>query len=171
MGDAEQAKSPDGLGKRPGKVAVGTSGKAVEKGHEARDEPTEDGSDVLNEVADRLGFRDFLRRHRGLDVAYRAIIAVLGTLIVLGGIVLIPLPGPGWLIVFAGLALLATEFAWAARLLHFARDKVRAWTDWVRRQSLAVRGLIGLLGLACVVGAVMLYAQVQGVPDWVPLIG
>jgi uncharacterized protein (TIGR02611 family) len=34
---------------------------------------------------------------------------------------LIPYPGPGWLVVFAGLALLATEFERAQRVLTFAR--------------------------------------------------
>lgn len=37
------------------------------------------------------------------------------------GVVLIPLPGPGALIILAGLALLAKEFVWAERLLARAR--------------------------------------------------
>jgi uncharacterized protein (TIGR02611 family) len=118
----------------------------------------------------RHPFRAFFSRHRTLDLTYRIVIGVLGTAIVLGGIVLIPLPGPGWLIVFAGLALLATEFEWAGRLLDFARRQVLGWTDWVRRQSLLVRGAISLAGLALVAGAVWLYVTVQGVPDWVPLV-
>jgi uncharacterized protein (TIGR02611 family) len=136
--------------------------------HESADE---ENPSVLDDVATRLGFRSFLARHRSLEVAYRAVIAVLGFAIIITGIALIPLPGPGWLIVFAGLALLATEFAWAERLLHYARDKVRGWTTWVTRQSLAVRALIGLLGLAFVWGVLALYAAVYGIPDWVPLIG
>ena len=93
---------------------------------------------------------------------------MLGALVVLGGIVLIPLPGPGWLIVFGGLALLATEFEWADRLLQFARDKVLGWTNWVTRQSLMVRGAIGLGSLLAVAGAVWLYVQTLGTPGWVP---
>jgi uncharacterized protein (TIGR02611 family) len=133
--------------------------------------PAEEHQSVLDDVAGRLGFRAFLARHRGLEVAYRALIAVIGFAIIVAGIVLIPLPGPGWLIVFAGLALLATEFAWAERLLHYARDKVRGWTDWVTRQPLAVRGLIGLVGLGFIAGMVLLYVHVQGVPAWIPVVG
>lgn len=118
----------------------------------------------------RHPFRTFFARNRTLDTTYRVVIGVLGGAIVLGGIVLIPLPGPGWLIVFAGLALLATEFAWAERLLDFARAKVHGWTDWVRRQSLAVRAAIGLAGLLTVGGAIWLYVELQGVPGWVPVI-
>jgi uncharacterized protein (TIGR02611 family) len=142
-----------------------------ERGRSVRDERREEGPTVLDDVAERLGFRGFLRAHRGLDLAYRGLIAVVGFAIVLAGFALIPLPGPGWLIVFAGLALLATEFAWAERLLHYARDKVRSWTEWVTRQPLPMRVLIGLLGLIALAGATTIYVEVQGVPEWLPLIG
>lgn len=113
--------------------------------------------------------RAYFARHRTLDLSYRVVVGVVGVAIVAGGLALIPLPGPGWLIVFAGLAVLATEFAWAGRLLDFARDKVRGWTRWVGRQSLLVRSAIGLAGLALVAGAVWAYVATQGVPEWLPI--
>lgn len=116
----------------------------------------------------RHPFRQFFARHRTLDVSYRVMVAVLGAAVVVGGIVLIPLPGPGWLIVFGGLAILATEFAWAGRLLDFARRKVRGWTHWVGRQSLLVRGLVGLVGLLFVAGVGWAYVATRGVPTWLP---
>jgi uncharacterized protein (TIGR02611 family) len=116
----------------------------------------------------RHPFREFFAKHPGLDLGYRVVIGVLGAAIVVTGIVLLPLPGPGWLIIFAGLALLATEFAWAGRLLDYARDKVLGWTHWVGRQSLLVRAAIGLAGLLLVAGAVWLYLATQGVPGWLP---
>lgn len=73
-------------------------------------------------------------------------IGVLGTVVVAVGLLLIPLPGPGWAIVILGLAILAVEFAWARRLLHFTKKHVQSWTHWVLRQSLPVRGVIGLVG-------------------------
>ena len=109
------------------------------------------------------------RRNRTLNFLYRLGVALLGTLIVLIGLALIPLPGPGWLIVFAGLALLATEFAWASRLLSFARTKALAWTTWATRQSLLIRGALGLLGLAVLAGLALLYAWRYGVPGWLPI--
>jgi uncharacterized protein (TIGR02611 family) len=72
-----------------------------------------------------------------------------GTVLVVG-IIAIPYPGPGWLIVFAGLAILAREFPWAARLLKFARGKYDAWNDWVRRQNMVIRSLT-LIATAAVV--------------------
>ncbi|SHG12385.1 TIGR02611 family protein [Streptoalloteichus hindustanus] len=98
--------------------------------------------DVLEEVAEQLGFRDRLRRNPALRLAYRAGVGVAGGLVLAVGVVAIPYPGPGWLIVFAGLAILATEFRWAARVLGRARSRYDAWTGWLRRQRLATRLLV-----------------------------
>jgi uncharacterized protein (TIGR02611 family) len=65
--------------------------------------------------------------------------------------VLVPLPGPGWAIVFAGLAIWAIEFAWARQALSWISHRVRKWTQWARRLPTGVRlPLIAavLLGLA-----------------------
>jgi uncharacterized protein (TIGR02611 family) len=126
---------------------------------------------ALDETAQRYGLRRFVARNRGLEVAYRVVVAILGFAIIASGLALIPLPGPGWLIVFAGLAVLSTEFAWAERLLRFARTKVAGWTDWVIHQPLGVRAMIGLVGLAFVAGAVFLYDAVVGFPSWTPVLG
>ena len=124
----------------------------------------------LDEVSERLGFRAFFAKHPALDAGYRIAIGVLGAAIMVLGFVLIPLPGPGWLIVFAGLALLATEFAWAERLLNFGRVQLHKWTRWGTRQSLAVRFLIGLLGLAFAATVLWLSLRTLGLSDRLPLV-
>ena len=88
---------------------------------------------------------------------------VIGCAVLLLGLVLVPLPGPGWLVVFVGLGVLATEFAWAERLLGFGRAKLRVWLRWVGRQSLLVRALVSLGTLALVVAAVLLTLHLSGV--------
>jgi len=55
-------------------------------------------------------------------VARRSGIAIVGFGLVIGGILLLVLPGPGILVILLGLAVLAREFAWARRLL----DRVQA---------------------------------------------
>jgi uncharacterized protein (TIGR02611 family) len=96
-------------------------------------------------------FRDRLHRpmraHPVLGLPYRILVAVIGTVLVLVGLVLVPAPGPGWLIVLTGLAVLAGEFAWARRLLHFTRRRLADWTRWVLRQPVLVRVAFGSLGL------------------------
>lgn len=72
----------------------------------------------------------------------RVAIGTVGGVVLVIGIVAIPYPGPGWLIVFTGLAILSTEFEWAHRLLHFGRAKYEAWEQWLRVQSPLVRGLV-----------------------------
>lgn len=68
--------------------------------------------------------------------------AIVGGGVLIVGIIAIPYPGPGWLIVFTGLAILSTEFDWAKRVLDFARHKYDAWTQWLIGQPLIVRVVV-----------------------------
>jgi uncharacterized protein (TIGR02611 family) len=88
--------------------------------------------------------RDRIKRTRGGAMTYRIAITLLGLAIIVVGVILLPLPGPGWLIIFGGLAVLASEYEWAARLLRYARDQVSRWTDWVQTRSRPLQALIGL---------------------------
>jgi len=84
----------------------------------------------------------------------RVAIAIIGAVIILVGLILIPYPGPGWLIVFAGFTVLATEFAFAARALAWLRRKYDGWVVWVRRQHVSMRlCVLGLTGLVIVMTA------------------
>jgi asparagine N-glycosylation enzyme membrane subunit Stt3 len=49
-----------------------------------------------------------------------AVVAVLGGLLTLAGIALLVLPGPGFVLIAAGLAVLAAHFSWAKRPLDYA---------------------------------------------------
>jgi uncharacterized protein (TIGR02611 family) len=119
-------------------------------------------------------FRDWVRRRPGLNLAYRIVVGVVGTAVLATGILAIPYPGPGWLILFAGLAILGTEFAWAKRALRQARARYDAWTGWVGQQPAVVRvGVIVLTGAIVAVtlwlvnafGLVAGWAGLHG--DWV----
>ena len=80
--------------------------------------------------------REWVHRHPGLRLLYLAFVAMFGTAVVLVGLVLIPLPGPGWLIVFVGLGILGTEFHWARRLTRWTRAQLqRFWAWWRRRRE------------------------------------
>jgi uncharacterized protein (TIGR02611 family) len=99
----------------------------------------------------REGFKGWLegvRSTRTGRLTLKIVIGVVGAALVIGGLLLVPLPGPGWLIVFAGLAVLATEFAWAHRLLEFAKKTLSAWTDWLLRQGWPLRIVIGAVTMA-----------------------
>lgn len=57
--------------------------------------------------------------------ARRVAVTVAGFALLAAGAVMMVTPGPGLLAIVAGLAVLATEYAWAARALHRARDRAR----------------------------------------------
>jgi uncharacterized protein (TIGR02611 family) len=75
--------------------------------------------------------------------AKRIVVTIVGAVVVIVGLILIPLPGPGWLIVFAGLAILATEYVWAQRLLNYSMRKVGQAKDAVLRKKPNDGGSVG----------------------------
>jgi len=56
--------------------------------------------------------------HKLRGRVYRISFAVLGTALIVIGLILVPLPGPGWLIVAIGVGMLALEFDRAERMLE-----------------------------------------------------
>jgi uncharacterized protein (TIGR02611 family) len=113
-------------------------------------------------------WRQRLGARRTTNSTYRIVVGVIGTLVIALGLVTIPLPGPGWLTVIAGLFVLATEFVWAERLLHYTRRRVEGWTQWLGRQPVAVRLGVALLTAAFAYGVLVVTVHVVGTPAWVP---
>lgn len=86
-------------------------------------------------------------------------IVLAGAVVVVGGVVLLPLPGPGWLIIFAGLGIWATEFAWAARLLRWTQRQVQRLLGWWSNLPPYSKVLIVVLCLAAVAAAIVAYLR------------
>lgn len=72
----------------------------------------------------------------------KVIIALIGGTVVLIGVIMLVLPGPGLAVIAGGVAILATEFLWAKRVWRNAKGTVakvrrksglRAW--WQRRKA------------------------------------
>jgi uncharacterized protein (TIGR02611 family) len=53
----------------------------------------------------------------------RIAVTIAGFAVLLAGVALLVLPGPGWLLIFVGLGILSTEYMWARRLLDTAKRK------------------------------------------------
>jgi uncharacterized protein (TIGR02611 family) len=92
--------------------------------------------------------RAFVHRWPGGPQAWRIGVAVLGLVVVLAGAVMLVLPGPGWLVIFLGIGIWATEFAWAHSLLQVVRRHVARWTAWAGGRP---RWLWFVVGAACLV--------------------
>ncbi|MGQ7349689.1 PGPGW domain-containing protein [Quadrisphaera oryzae] len=105
------------------------------------------------------------RKHR----VYRVVVACVGVFLILLGAATGWLPGPGGIpLVLAGLAVLASEFAWAHRLLKRARLLVHRFTRWAGRQPLWLRLTGSGVALAGAVGGAWLFLVVLGPPSVLP---
>ena len=97
----------------------------------------------------------------------RLVLETLGWLLVVAGIAALVLPGPGLLMLFAGLVLLSREYEWARRrldpvrlrALRGAADSVQTWPRILLSALLA----IGLMVLGVV------WTVRPEAPDWWPL--
>jgi uncharacterized protein (TIGR02611 family) len=122
----------------------------------------------LRERVAETGWRKRIAARRSLDHSYRVGVGLVGAVIVTLGLATIPLPGPGWLTVLAGLFVLATEFLWAERLLEFTKRHVKRWTDWVTTQPVWLRLLLAVATAAFVYGVLVVTLHLMGIPDWMP---
>jgi uncharacterized protein (TIGR02611 family) len=64
-------------------------------------------------------------------VLRRVVVAVVGFVLLGVGVLLLVLPGPGLLLIAAGVAVLSLEFEWAGRLV----ERARALIDRLRRRA------------------------------------
>lgn len=120
--------------------------------------------------------------------ARKVVILIVGVTVVLAGVALLALPGPGMVVIIVGLVILATEFAWAQRWLDYAVEKAAGATTKVQesrsgRLMLALSGLtlmtVGVLiivffsqwivvGVSLVVaGVIGLCTLIPKVQDWI----
>jgi uncharacterized protein (TIGR02611 family) len=97
----------------------------------------------------------------------RFAVGTAGFLVVALGIVLMPLPGPGLLIVLLGVLILSTQFEWAERrveqvkeaALRGAADSVKSWP----------RIVLSTLGVAWLLGFGILWIVRPAAPSWWPI--
>lgn len=94
-------------------------------------------------------------------------IQMIGWLLVILGIAALVLPGPGLLALFAGLALLATQYRWAERrlkpvkkaALQAAADSIATWP----------RIAISMVGIATLIAVGIVWGLHPSTPSWWPL--
>ena len=124
--------------------------------------------DEVDEVDDDWEWRRRIRANPAVYPVYRAAVIVLGLVIAVAGLALVPLPGPGWLIVFAGIAILGSEFEPAQRLLDWAKARLKDWSEWLAPKPLWFKGLVGLVTLALVLAIFYGLFLLSGVPSFFP---
>ncbi|MEU3891181.1 TIGR02611 family protein [Streptomyces sp. NPDC029041] len=128
----------------PGEVAVASDGTGPGEAHGEQDRG--------------LGSRapEFVKARRALHVSWQVGVFIIGLAVVVAGIIMLPLPGPGWVVIFGGMAIWATEFVWAQLVLRWTKRKVteaaqRALDPRVRRRNIILTS-IGLVIVGVLVG-------------------
>ncbi|ROR90535.1 PGPGW domain-containing protein [Nocardioides aurantiacus] len=92
---------------------------------------------------------------------------VLGWVLLVAGIILMPAPGPGAMVILLAMVVLATQYEWADKRL----DKVKVWALKGAADSVKTwpRIIASLLGVAWLVGLGIFWGMRPPAPDWWPL--
>ena len=109
------------------------------------------------------GVRERREKHLERNRIVRVVVAIFGFLVVLAGLAMLVLPGPGLLVIAIGLGILALEFVWAERLLERTVDKMEDAADTVKRSSRKQRAL-GAALLALAAGGLVAAAVLWDLP-------
>jgi uncharacterized protein (TIGR02611 family) len=113
--------------------------------------------DAAIEAELATGAREETVEQARAHIVVRLARVTVGFVVLLAGLAMIVLPGPGWLVVLAGLVILSNDFVWAERTIAIVRRRIPAdaegripTTTWV------MMGVAGGGGLALSVWWTML---------------
>jgi uncharacterized protein (TIGR02611 family) len=96
----------------------------------------------------------------------RVLVGLLGWTVLLAGLIMVPYPGPGWIVVLLGLSILAREYVWAKRLHGGIVVRYDAWRAWIRRQPLYIKTIFWALTTVTVVVTIWLLNGYGLMNDW-----
>jgi uncharacterized protein (TIGR02611 family) len=100
------------------------------------------------------------KHHMTRSRFYRVAFAIAGAIVTLAGVAMLALPGPAFVVIPIGLAMLAMEFAWAERWLHAALVRAHDAQQTAARASTAQKvlgGVAAALAAAAFVAAAVLW--------------
>lgn len=143
------------------------------------------GAEPAQMVRERGKLYHRLHANPALSLTSKLVVAVAGTVVVLAGVVMLVTPGPAFVMIPLGLAILSTEFEWAKRWLDKAREQARkakeraeAMDPRVRRRRMLLTGLTVAVVIAAAAAyvtafdwpapAVDSWDWVQDIAGWVP---
>jgi uncharacterized protein (TIGR02611 family) len=101
-----------------------------------------------------MKFRTWIRKTPAGRLVWRLIIGSIGGAVAVFGAVMLVAPGPGVLVLLAGLGILATEFAWAGRIMMHTKNMankaaqrtgMKPWVKYFLISGGAVFSIIAIL--------------------------
>jgi uncharacterized protein (TIGR02611 family) len=94
--------------------------------------------------------------HHERGVVYRAAFGVAGAVVLVAGLIMLVTPGPAFVLIPIGLAMLSMEFAWAAVALDKALEQAQVAQEKAMQTSTRMRVLVAVatvLGIAAALAA------------------
>ncbi|MFC9424953.1 TIGR02611 family protein [Streptomyces sp. NPDC056987] len=137
---------------------VASTATATATGDRPADGTGDGPADVTTAPERALGSRAprFVKSSRTLHLSWQVGVFLVGLAVVAAGVAMLVLPGPGWVVIFGGMAIWATEFVWAQLVLRWTRRKVteaakKALDPKVRRRNIILTS-VGLVIIAVLAG-------------------
>ncbi len=100
-----------------------------------------------------MNYRERIKASPYGSLVWRVFIGLVGGLVTIVGAVFLFAPGPGLLVLLAGLGILATEFAWASSAIRKTKSIAQATSDrlglplWVKYLLLAGGAVLSIIVL------------------------
>ncbi len=116
-------------------------------------------------LIERLEARRETHRERGR--LFRIGFGIVGMLVLLGGLVMLVTPGPAFVLIPIGLAMLSLEFVWAERLLERSLEQAQMAQEKAAQTTRKQRILGAIAGLLALVACVLavLWWDIPLLPD------
>jgi uncharacterized protein (TIGR02611 family) len=92
--------------------------------------------------------------HLRRGIFYRIVFGLAGAIVLLAGVVMLVTPGPAFVLIPIGLAMLSMEFAWAAVALEKALEQAQVAQEKAARTSTTERVFVFVAGTLAVAAAV-----------------
>jgi len=112
-------------------------------------------------VIDRL--RQSRDRHRARPLVVRILMIIVGFTLVLAGLAMLVLPGPAFVVIPVGLALLSLEFAWAERLLEQAIEQGEV-AKRKANEATKTQRILGIVATVLGVAALVVWGLLGDIP-------
>ena len=103
------------------------------------------------------------RAHARRGRVYRVVFALAGAAVTLAGVAMLVLPGPAFVVIPVGLAMLALEFTWAERMLEKSLEQADKAAQKAAETTTTERVLVGVAS-ALAIGAVAAWAWFGDIP-------
>lgn len=104
-------------------------------------------------------FRHKMRSNPITSIAWKSVVATIGSTFLILGLIMLVTPGPGWAIIFLGLIILASEFAWVSRLIAPVRVKILKAVSGRKRPRLVWFSIIALISIVALIATYWVYVN------------